>query len=222
MALPTSLTGLESIVVELLSQGLTTSEISTRLHRPLALIEHQRRKPHVQEAVFERQRSYYDHSGGDNMRLLPEIISTLRSIMLSAGTRDADKIQACRTLLTSANEYQLRRLMEHQIRTLEQKLYNVSNTPPPALDPAEPSTDMEVFEDAPSAGPFPPLDFDPEDIYESLEESSDIDVAAIRDIMEASKNAEVVEVEVEVEVPPEEDIDDERYALALYSLLRSK
>lgn len=89
-----------------------------------------RQRRHVQDAIYANQIETFE-GPSSGTELLPEVVSVLRGIVNDTEARAADRIQASRTLIQSANEYAARRGLERQIRDLETRLFGAAVTPEP-------------------------------------------------------------------------------------------
>lgn len=121
----------ERLIVEMLAAGNTIRATAIKAGVSEKTVYNYRQRKHVQDAIFARQSEMFDGTGGQGLSLLPEVVQTLRDIVNDPETRPADKIQASRVLISSANEYQQRRQLERQIRDLESRLFGTTVTPEP-------------------------------------------------------------------------------------------
>lgn len=141
---PDGLHEIERIVVEMLAAGNTVRATAIKAGVSEKTVWVYRQKKHIQEAIYARQTEMFDGTGGQGLSLLPEVVTTLRDIVNDPETRASDKIQASRVLISSANEYQQRRVLERQIRDLETRLFGNPVTPEHSPMAAEPDDSVEV------------------------------------------------------------------------------
>jgi hypothetical protein len=120
----------ERIVVQMLAAGNTLRATAIKAGVSEKTVYNYRQRRHVQDAIYTHQIETFE-GGSSGAELLPEVVSVLRSIVSSPDSRDADRIQASRTLIQSANEYAARRGLERQIRDLETRLFGAPVSPEP-------------------------------------------------------------------------------------------
>jgi len=70
-----------------------------------------------------------DEVAAQTTTFLPDALTVLTTIMADPDARAADRIQACRTLMSSTTAYQERKVLERQISGLETQLKVVAGVP---------------------------------------------------------------------------------------------
>lgn len=140
--LPSEIDGLrerERLAVDLLARGKTCREVARTLNISERTLYSWRKRPAVQRAIYALQQELLDAGGGQGITVVPMAVATLTEIMNDPEAKAADRIAASRTLLTGAQAFQERKLLERTISDLEHQLYGLMNeTPPPELDQVDP------------------------------------------------------------------------------------
>jgi putative ubiquitin-RnfH superfamily antitoxin RatB of RatAB toxin-antitoxin module len=120
----------ERIVVQMLAAGNTIRAAAIKAGVSEKTVYNYRQRRHVQDAIYASQIETFEGKG-NGAELLPEVVGVLREIVNDPEARAADRIQASRTLIQSANDYAARRGLERQIRDLETRLFGAPVTPEP-------------------------------------------------------------------------------------------
>ena len=137
----------ERIVVNMLAAGNTIRATAIKAGITERTVYAMRQKKHIQDAIYAHQVEMFDGSGSQGLSLLPEVVGTLRDIVNDPEARASDRIQASRALISSANEYQGRRILERKIRDLERQLFGATHIDPEPGDGAIAYTPPEPEED---------------------------------------------------------------------------
>lgn len=136
-----------------LASGKTNREVARLLGVSERTIWGYRKRPAVQRAILAAQNDIMELSGAQNLTLIPDAIQCLRDIINDPEARDSDKIAASRALMSGANSFSERRLLERQLADLERALqrHNAAEGATPIeeepLDPLLPSADPADYED---------------------------------------------------------------------------
>lgn len=154
--LPSEIDGLrerERIAVELLARGKTCREVARSLNISERTLYAWRKRPAVQRAVYGQQQDLIDAGGGQGITVVPMAVATLTEIMNNPEARASDRIAASRALISGAQAFQERKMLERTIADLEQQLYGMSEEaqspePVPGSDTLDP--DLSLM---PSADP---------------------------------------------------------------------
>ena len=120
----------ERIIVQMLAAGNTIRAAAIKAGVSEKTVYNYRQRRHVQDAIYASQIETFEGQGS-GAELLPEVVKVLRSIVNDPEARPSARIQASRTLITSANDYAARRGLERQIRDLETRLFGATVTPEP-------------------------------------------------------------------------------------------
>ena len=85
-----------------------------------------------------------------NISTIPDAIKLLDSIINDPEARNTDRIAAARTLMSGAQAYQERKILERQINDLERQLLRFTATQNAATNatPIDPTEDDELLLDA--------------------------------------------------------------------------
>lgn len=143
------LTERQRLAVFLLAQGKTIRETARQLGVSEKTIWVYRQKTAVQNAIYFLQTEMMNESGGRSITSIPEAMTCLKAIVVDPEARDADKIAASKALISSANSFAERRILERQIADLEATLRNLMSgrdadaTIEEPLDPLLPSANPE-------------------------------------------------------------------------------
>jgi transposase-like protein len=156
---PDGLNERQRIAANFLARGTTIRETARKIGVSEKSVYTWRQRPAVQQAISRIQQELLSETGGMNISTIPAAIQVLDSIINDDGARAADRISAARTLMSGAQAYQERRILERQIADLERQLLRLTApadvdttaVPPPAedLDPDDlllPSADPEDFD----------------------------------------------------------------------------
>jgi transposase-like protein len=157
---PDGLNERQRIAANYLARGTTIRDTARKLGVSEKSIYNWRQRPAVQQAIARIQQEMLSETGGMNISTIPGAIQVLDAIINSEEARDADRIAAARTLMTGAQAYQERRILERQIADLERQLLRLTATAPidAALLPADLSEDDDLDSDLIPSGD--PEDFD--------------------------------------------------------------
>ena len=156
---PDGLNERQRIAANFLARGTTIREIARKLGVSEKAVYTWRQRPAVQQAVARIQQELLSETGGMNISTIPDAIKVLDSIINDEDARAADRISAARTLMSGAQAYQERRILERQIADLERQLLRLT-----------PLTDAET-----TAVAAPPEDIDPDDLLLPSADPEDFD-----------------------------------------------
>lgn len=135
--LPSQVDGLrerERFAVDLLARGKTCREVSRALSISERCLYTWRQKPHFQRAVYALQQELLDAGGGQGITVMPMAVATLAEIAADPEARHADRIAASRALISGAQNFAERKMLERTIADLERQLFGSSNRDIEALD----------------------------------------------------------------------------------------
>lgn len=124
------------MAVQLLAQGHTIREVARTLGVSEKTIYNYRQNPIVQRHIYIAQQDMVAQSGGRNLSTVPDAVRTLTEIANDPQARHADRIAASRALISSANAFSERRILERQLADLEAALRRF--TSPETVTSAEP------------------------------------------------------------------------------------
>lgn len=116
------LTERQRLAVHLLAQGKTIRETARQLGVSEKTVWSYRQRPAVQNAIYFLQTEMMNEGGGRSLTAIPEAMTCLKAIVADPEARDADKIAASKALISSANSFAERRILERQIADLEATL----------------------------------------------------------------------------------------------------
>lgn len=143
----------ERLAVDLLARGKTIREVARSLEVSERTIWNYRRRPEVQRAIFNLQQELMSQSSGQSLSVVPEAIEVLTAIMNNPEARDADRIAASRTLISGAQGFSERKILERQLADLERQLLATmavesapTASPEDDPDPLMPSANPDDFE----------------------------------------------------------------------------
>lgn len=144
----------ERLAVDLLARGKTIRHVARELGLAERTIWNYRQRPEVQRAIFNLQQELISETGGQSLHTVPEALKVLTDIMNDPEARDADRIAASRTLISGAQGFSERKIIERQLADLERQLLAtlaVATAPDAApesdSDPLLPSASPEDYED---------------------------------------------------------------------------
>lgn len=156
---PDGLNERQRIAANFLARGTTIRETARKIGVSEKSVYTWRQRPAVQQAISRIQQELLSETGGMNISTIPAAISVLDSIINDEDARAADRIAAARTLMSGAQAYQERRILERQIADLERQLLRLTSpadvdttavaAPPDDIDPDDlllPSADPEDFD----------------------------------------------------------------------------
>lgn len=136
------LTPRQRLAVDLIARGLTVRQVARELNVTERTIHAYRKKPTVMRAVLRAQDDMMATAGSRGISTVPEAVETLTAIMNDETARDADRIAASKALMSGANAYAERKILERQLRDLENLLREVTHT-----DDTTFATDYDLGED---------------------------------------------------------------------------
>lgn len=139
--LPSQVDGLrepERLAVDLLARGKTCREVARAIGISERCLYSWRQKANFQRAVYALQQELLDAGGGQGITVMPMAVATLAEIAANPEARDADRIAASRALISGAQNFAERKMLERTISDLERQLYGSSNRDLDALDNADP------------------------------------------------------------------------------------
>lgn len=151
------LTPRQRLAVDLIARGHTVRHVARELGVTEKTIHNYRKKPTVMRAVLRSQEELMTTAGSRGISTIPEAVETLTTIMNDEEARDADRIAASRALMSGANAYAERKILERQLRDLEALLRELTNAEP--VEGSESLDDVDNFEDL---DPLLPSAADPE------------------------------------------------------------
>lgn len=137
--LPSEIDGLrdrERLAVDLLARGKTCREVARTLNISERTLYTWRKRPQVQRAIYSLQQELLDSGGGQGITVVPAAVSTLTEIMNNPEARDSDRIAASRALISGAQAFQERKMLERTIADLETQLYGMVQESAPPEDKA--------------------------------------------------------------------------------------
>lgn len=137
---PDGLNERQRIAATFLAQGKTIRETARQLGVSEKSVYTWRQRPAVQQAIARIQQELLSETGGMNISTIPDAIRVLDEIINNDDARAADRIAAARTLMSGAQAYQERRILERQIADLERQLLRLTAA-------------NDAVADAPSAAP---------------------------------------------------------------------
>jgi len=147
---PDGLNERQRIAASYLARGTTVREVARKIGVSEKAIYMWRQRPAVQRAVTRIQQELLSETGGMNISTIPAAIEVLAAIINDEEARAADRIAAARTLMTGAQAYQERKILERQINDLERQLLRFTATQDAATNatPIDPTEDDELLLDA--------------------------------------------------------------------------
>ena len=149
---PDGLNERQRIAATFIAQGKTIREIARQLGVSEKSVYTWRQRPAVQQAVARIQQELLSETGGMNISTIPGAIRVLDEIINNDDARAADRIAAARTLMSGAQAYQERRILERQIADLERQLLRLTAANDAAADaPSAAPEDDDLL--LPSADP---------------------------------------------------------------------
>lgn len=156
---PDGLNERQRIAANFLARGTSIRETARKIGVSEKAVYNWRQRPAVQQAISRIQQDLLSETGGMNISTIPDAIKVLDSIINDEDARAADRISAARTLMSGAQAYQERRILERQIADLERQLLRLTApadvettavaAPPDDIDPDDlllPSADPEDFD----------------------------------------------------------------------------
>ena len=132
---PDGLNERQRIAANYLARGTTIRETARKIGVSEKSIYTWRQRAPVQQAISRIQQEMLSETGGMNISTIPDAISVLDAIINDENARAADRIAAARTLMSGAQAYQERRILERQIQDLERQLLRLTSY----NDPDEPA-----------------------------------------------------------------------------------
>ena len=156
---PDGLNERQRIAANFLARGTTIRETARKIGVSEKSVYTWRQRPAVQQAISRIQQELLSETGGMNISTIPAAIQVLDSIINDEDARAADRISAARTLMSGAQAYQERRILERQIADLERQLLRLTS-------PAEVET---------TAVAAPSEDIDPDDLLLPSADPEDFD-----------------------------------------------
>jgi transposase-like protein len=126
---PDGLNERQRIAANFLARGTAIRETARKIGVSEKSIYTWRQRPAVQQAISRIQQELLSETGGMNISTIPAAINVLDAIINDEDARAADRIAAARTLMSGAQAYQERRILERQIQDLERQLLRFTATP---------------------------------------------------------------------------------------------
>lgn len=145
---PDGLNERQRIAANLLARGTTIRETARKIGVSEKSIYTWRQRPPMQQAISRIQQEMLSETGGMNLSTIPDAIQVLDAIINDDGARAADRIAAARTLMSGAQAYQERRILERQIQDLERQLLRLTsyNDPDAPDDEADAPENDDAFD----------------------------------------------------------------------------
>ena len=140
----------QRIAANYLARGTTIRETARKIGVSEKSVYLWRQRIAVQQAIARIQQELLSETGGMNISTIPDAIKLLDSIINDPEARNTDRIAAARTLMSGAQAYQERKILERQINDLERQLLRFTATQNAATNatPIDPTEDDELLLDA--------------------------------------------------------------------------
>ena len=140
----------QRIAANYLARGTTIRETARKIGVSEKSVYSWRQRTAVQQAIAHIQQELLSETGGMNISTIPDAIKLLDSIINDTEARNTDRIAAARTLMSGAQAYQERKILERQINDLERQLLRFTATQNAATNatPIDPTEDDELLLDA--------------------------------------------------------------------------
>lgn len=140
----------QRIAANYLARGTTIRETARKIGVSEKSVYSWRQRPAVQQAIARIQQELLSETGGMNISTIPDAIKLLDSIINDPEARNTDRIAAARTLMSGAQAYQERKILERQINDLERQLLRFTATQDAATNatPIDPTEDDDLLLDA--------------------------------------------------------------------------
>lgn len=140
----------QRIAANYLARGTTIRETARKIGVSEKSVYSWRQRPAVQQAIARIQQELLSETGGMNISTIPDAIKLLDSIINDPEARNTDRIAAARTLMSGAQAYQERKILERQINDLERQLLRFTATQEAATNatPIDPTEDDDLLLDA--------------------------------------------------------------------------
>jgi transposase-like protein len=140
----------QRIAANYLARGTTIRETARKIGVSEKSVYLWRQRTAVQQAIARIQQELLSETGGMNISTIPDAIKLLDSIINDPEARNTDRIAAARTLMSGAQAYQERKILERQINDLERQLLRFTATQNAATNatPIDPTEDDELLLDA--------------------------------------------------------------------------
>jgi transposase-like protein len=143
----------QRIAANYLARGTTIRETARKIGVSEKSVYLWRQRIAVQQAIARIQQELLSETGGMNISTIPDAIKLLDSIINDTEARNTDRIAAARTLMSGAQAYQERKILERQINDLERQLLRFTATQNAAtnatpIDPIDAPEDDELLLDA--------------------------------------------------------------------------
>lgn len=142
----------QRIAANYLARGTTIRETARKIGVSEKSVYSWRQRPAVQQAIARIQQELLSETGGMNISTIPDAIKLLDSIINDTEARNTDRIAAARTLMSGAQAYQERKILERQINDLERQLLRFTATQNAAtnatpIDPTEDDLLLDAADD---------------------------------------------------------------------------
>ena len=142
----------QRIAANYLARGTTIRETARKIGVSEKSVYSWRQRPAVQQAIARIQQELLSETGGINISTIPDAIKLLDSIINDTEARNTDRIAAARTLMSGAQAYQERKILERQINDLERQLLRFTATQNAAtnatpIDPTEDDLLLDAADD---------------------------------------------------------------------------
>ena len=133
----------QRIAANYLARGTTIRETARKIGVSEKSVYLWRQRVAVQQAIARIQQELLSETGGMNISTIPDAIKLLDSIINDPEARNTDRIAAARTLMSGAQAYQERKILERQLLRFTATQNAATNATP--IDPTE---DDELLLDA--------------------------------------------------------------------------
>jgi len=142
----------QRIAANYLARGTTIRETARKIGVSEKSVYSWRQRTAVQQAIARIQQELLSETGGMNISTIPDAIKLLDSIINDTEARNTDRIAAARTLMSGAQAYQERKILERQINDLERQLLRFTATQNAAtnatpIDPTEDDLLLDAADD---------------------------------------------------------------------------
>lgn len=143
----------QRIAANYLARGTTIRETARKIGVSEKSVYLWRQRTAVQQAIARIQQELLSETGGMNISTIPDAIKLLDTIINDPEARNTDRIAAARTLMSGAQAYQERKILERQINDLERQLLRFTATQNAAtnatpIDSIDPTENDELLLDA--------------------------------------------------------------------------
>ena len=140
----------QRIAANYLARGTTIRETARKIGVSEKSVYSWRQRTAVQQAIARIQQELLSETGVMNISTIPDAIKLLDSIINDTEALNTDRIAAALTLMSGAQAYQERKILERQINDLERQLLRFTATQNAATNatPIDLTEDDELLLDA--------------------------------------------------------------------------